>query len=204
MIAIGDDLSEAMQRQRPAAPATGEPAVESQPPTLFFASQAMLQEWFASVDQRRSGRLNASLVQQALAMGGVNFSLQLVASLVRLHCTDNALTLDFGDFVRMQQFVTSLAHTFSQCGRGRAHLSVPQVQEALQGFGLDMQPDGAFYKLVQSYDYGRSALVDLEAFIAMSVQLRNAQRVFRLFDAQQRAGRVTMDFNQFVWSVAQL
>ena len=38
---------------------------------------------------------------------------------------------------------------------------------------------------------------------SLRIQLRNAQKMFNLFDAQ-RTGRVTLDFNQFVWSIAQL
>ena len=71
------------------------------------------------------------------------------------------------------------------------------------GYQLDRQPGGSFYTLCQSYDFDRKGVIALDSFIAMCIQLRNAQKVFNLFDPQ-RTGRVQLDFNQFVWSIAQL
>ena len=122
---------------------------------------------------------------------------------MRLFDTNNSMTLVFGGFVKVQEFLRSLQRTFSHYGQ--AKVSLPQLHEALkaQGFKLDMQPGGAFYTLAQSYDYNRDGRIGFDAFIDMVLQLRNAQKVFGLFDAE-RKGRVLLDFHQLVWSMAQI
>ena len=59
------------------------------------------------------------------------------------------------------------------------------ARRALAGVQLDMQPEGAFYKMVESYDFTRDGRVGLDSFIAMNIQLTNAQKMFALFDAQK-------------------
>ena len=66
-----------------------------------------------------------------------------------------------------------------------------------------MQPQGAFYKLVESFDFERTGHLHLDTFVALAVQLRNARRCFEMFDPR-RTGHVALDFNQLVWVMAQL
>ena len=54
------------------------------------AQAPALQQWFAAVDDDRSGRVSTDELQRALAMGGLNFSLKLAASLLRMHDTTNS------------------------------------------------------------------------------------------------------------------
>ena len=201
LVTIGDDLGAVMQRQ-PAVQPKGEPVVRL-PPAFFGATQAVLQSWFTVFDTDRDGRINTMQLQQALEAGGLTFSLKTVSSIMRLFDTNNSMTLVFGGFVKVQEFLRSLQRTFSHYGQ--AKVSLPQLHEALkaQGFKLDMQPGGAFYTLAQSYDYNRDGRIGFDAFIDMVLQLRNAQKVFGLFDAE-RKGRVLLDFHQLVWSMAQI
>ena len=182
-----------------------QPVQMQQQQQFYGAQQPALQQWFQAVDTDRSGRISTQELQKALQMGGLNFSLKLVASLVRMHDADKTNTLSFAEFCEMQTYLTRLQQTFSQCAGGGQQLQLQQTQSALStlGYNLDMQPDGAFYKIVQSYDFTMNGSVGLDSFIAMNIQLKNAQKMFNLFDAQ-RTGRVTMDFNQYVWTLAQL
>lgn len=178
----------------------------SVPPGAFYGAQEpALQEWFMAVDTDGNGRISAQELQTALALGGLHFSLKLVSSLVRMHDVNSSNTLDFQEFSAMQAYLTRLQHTFQRvCGHS-SQMSLQQVQQALAmlDIQLDMQPNGAFYKMVASYDFDRSGAIALDSFIAMNIQLRNAQKMFNLFDAQ-RSGRMTLDFNQLVWTIAQL
>jgi Ca2+-binding EF-hand superfamily protein len=182
----------------------GAPAPPAQP-SFYGAQHAALQQWFLAVDTDRSGQVSPQELQQALMMGGLNFSLKLVASLVRMHDASNDMTLSFDEFVAMQTYLNGVQQAFTRNAAGQSKLALQHVQSALRelGYDLDMQPDGAFYKMVQSYDFSRNGQIGLDSFIAMNIQLRNCQKMFNLFDAQ-RQGRVTMDFNQLVWTVAQL
>lgn len=42
-----------------------------------------LSQWFGSVDTDRSGQIDVKELQRALAMGGLNFSLAVVAHMIR-------------------------------------------------------------------------------------------------------------------------
>lgn len=66
-----------------------------------------------------------------------------------------------------------------------------------------MQPTGSFYTLCKSFDFARKGAIGLDSFIAMAMQLKGAKKYFEAFqpDAQ---GKVSLDFNQYVWSLAQI
>lgn len=173
---------------------------------FYGAQHSVLQQWFNTVDRDHSGRISCQELQRALQMGNLNFSLKLVSSLIRMHDANANNNLDFQEFCSMQAYLQSLQQTFITCDRSRTgKLNLQEVQDALRrlGFDLDLQPEGAFYKTCLSFDFNQEGRIALDSFIAMCIQLRNAQKMFNLFDAQ-RTGRVTLDFNQFVWSIAQL
>ena len=120
--------------------------------------------------------------------------------------TLRARRLSFAEFCELQNFLQQLQQTFSAHDGARANqLNLQQIQQAIgaMGFALDMQPDGAFYKLCQAYDFEKRGVIGLDAFIAMVITLKNGRKCFDLFDPQG-TGKVTMDFNQYIWTVAQL
>jgi len=174
-------------------------------PSFYNAQQGALQQWFQAVDRDRSGRVSTQELQQALAMGGLNFSLKLIASLVRMHDASNDNSLDFTEFCSLHAYLTKLQQTFSRHAAGAKEMNLQQVQRALKELDLelDMQPEGAFYKTVQSFDFTHDGHIGCDAFIAMNIQLRNCHKMFNLFDPS-RTGRITLDFNQLVWTVAHL
>ena len=173
---------------------------------FYAANTSALRQWFQSVDADSSGAISVAELQKALHKGGLNFSAKLVASLMRVHDSDASLMLEFQEFCALHADLQSMKRTFDAKGGSVAgKLTLPQIQEALKSldFKLDMQPEGAFYKLVKSYDFEQNGEIALESFIAMCVQLRNAQKMFNLFDPH-RTGYISLDWNQFVWSVAQI
>ena len=172
-------------------PVYGMPPQQAQ---FYGAQQSALQQWFMAVDTDKSGRISTQELPKALMLGGLNFSLKLVSSLVRMHDINSSNSLDFNEFCAMQAYLTKLQSVYQQvCGGGQ--MNFQQIQQALVllDIKLDMQPEGAFYKMVASYDFTRSGVIALDSFIAMNIQLRNAQKMFNLFD-QQRTGRITLDF----------
>ncbi len=225
----------------------------AQHPSFLSAESTALQQWFSLVDTDRSGTINAAELQRALAQGNLNFSLKMVTSIMRIFDSDKSSALSFPQFCSMQAFLQKVHQAFSTHSGGQSQLTLPQMQAALAqlGFALDMQPDGAFYKLCQSCecpnptrhstpraapgapcctvhatpppsctrpawpsytpcrpaspvdDFEKRGAFGLDAFMAMAVTLTNAKAIYGLFDPQN-TGKVTMDFNQFVWSIAQL
>ena len=182
------------------------PPAPPTPQQFFDATRPALEQWFAAVDARGSGKIGVRELQRALALGGLNFSMKLTGSIIRSKDADGSEELDFAEFSALHTELQRLHQTFAGLDAGRSgRLGLPQVHQALValGFDLDMQPAGAFYTLVRSYDFDSGGAIGLEAFVALVVQLQNARRLFALWD-QQGSGRVTLDFSQLVWTIAQL
>ena len=55
---------------------------------FYGADQSALQQWFNVVDADRSGEVNTAELQQALAQGGLNFSMKLASSMIRMFDDD--------------------------------------------------------------------------------------------------------------------
>ena len=173
---------------------------------FYTADQTALQQWFYAVDTDRSGQVNAAELQKAMAQGGLNFSMKLVSSMIRMYDADRTAQLSMQQFIQLHQFLVKVQGVFAGADRNRSgQLDLNEIFAALQqlGYNLDRQPGGAFYTLCQSYDYDRKGVIGLDSFIAMAVMIENAQRLHAAFDPQ-RSGRATFDFNQFIWTLALL
>ena len=173
---------------------------------FYTADQAALQQWFFAVDTDRSGAVNAAELQKAMAQGGLNFSMKLVSSMIRMYDADRTAQLSMQQFIELHHFLVKVQGVFSAADRQRTNqLDLNEIFAALQqlGYNLDRQPGGAFYTLCQSYDYDRTGAIALDSFIAMAVMIENAQKLHKAFDPT-KTGRATFDFNQFIWTLALL
>lgn len=47
-----------------------------------MATREQLHQWFYAIDKSRDGKLDVKELQQALAKGGLNFSLKTVAKMI--------------------------------------------------------------------------------------------------------------------------
>ncbi|KAK6118651.1 hypothetical protein DH2020_047564 [Rehmannia glutinosa] len=86
---------------------------------------------------------------------------------------------------------------FSSLERGRGFLVPDDAYEALVkiGFSLDSP---AFYTVCESFDQSRSGKLRLDDFISLCIFVQSARNMFNSFDASKQ-GRVTLDFNQFIY-----
>jgi len=84
--------------------------------------------------------------------------------------------------------------------RGRGFLSLEEVYEALikLGFSLDSP---AFYTVCESFDKSKKGMVHLDEFISLCIFVQSARNLFNSFDTSKQ-GRVSLDFNQFVYCTA--
>ena len=136
------------------------------------------------MDTDRSGAISAQELQKALAQGGLNFSLKMIASIIRTQSPQGSAQLDFHRFCQVQQMLTRIQQVFQQHDAGRTNsLDLERVYAALTqlGYTLDKQPGGAFYTLCQSFDFDLRGLISLDSFVAMAVTLDNAKKVFERF-----------------------
>ena len=125
------------------APPMAAPHAQAAPAAASFysAQQPALQQWFAAVDQDRSGKVNAAELQRALQQGGLNFSMKLINSLVRIFDADQSGQLSFVEFTGVHQWLQQLQREYSAHDTGRNNqVNLQGVQTALarMGYTLDM------------------------------------------------------------------
>ncbi|KAL1522944.1 hypothetical protein AB1Y20_017908 [Prymnesium parvum] len=186
-----------------AVPVGAQAAPHSSQPSFYSAEQSVLQQWFTMVDTDRSGAISALELQRALSQGGLNYSLKMVASIIRTQAPQGQAQLDFHSFCQVQQLLTHVQQVFGQHDVARTNtLDLERVYSALcqLGYTLDKQPGGPFYTLCQSYDFDMRGLISLDSFVAMVVTLQNARKAFDRFGSDP----VPMNYNQFVWAVSQI
>ncbi|MCO5607051.1 hypothetical protein L7F22_061243 [Adiantum nelumboides] len=92
--------------------------------------------------------------------------------------------------------------SYAKFARDRSFLELNDVYLALQeiGYSLD-QP--AFYTACQSFDPNKLGKFRLDDYISLCIFLQSARNLFGAFDTK-KAGRVALDFNQFVYCAANL
>lgn len=163
----------------------------------------LVRQWFQQIDTDRSGELTAAELQRALQLGNLNYGLNDVDQMIRAFDTRGRRKLNMQEFERLHQFLCSIQSSFFYFDKDRSgSLSGPEVMQALQhaGFNLD-QP--VLYSMMQKYDPDVSGTLTLDEYIRMCLFLQSCVRTFSAFDAQ-RQGRITMDFNQFVYACSHI
>lgn len=105
--ALGDMSGTAIgHTQRPPPPPCPLTAATDAVAAAFYtADNQALQQWFNVVDSDRSGQVNAAELQKALAQGGLNFSMKLVSSLIRMYDADRTAQLSFPQFCEVHKFL---------------------------------------------------------------------------------------------------
>ncbi|KAJ7558073.1 hypothetical protein O6H91_04G024000 [Diphasiastrum complanatum] len=167
-----------------------------------MAANEHLRIWFQSVDTDQSGSINVAELQQALAAGNLQFPATVIAQMIRMYDKDQSGTMSFEEFVSLHKFLTLVQNSFMSNERERGILGLNEVYSALQqaGYPLDRP---SFYTTCQSFDRNRTGKFRLDDFISMCIFLQSAKNLFGAFDTSKE-GRVSLDFNQFVYCSANL
>ncbi|XP_024520413.1 sorcin [Selaginella moellendorffii] len=162
-----------------------------------MADTEALRVWFQSVDVDQSGSINVTELQEALAAGNLRFSQSMVAQMIRMYDRDQNGTMSFEEFVNLHKFLSLVQNAFTASSRGSGVLGLSEMHKALAqaGYALD-QP--SFFMACQSFDHKRTGQFRLDDFISICIYLQSARNLFDAFDTT-RQGRITLDFNQFVY-----
>ncbi|XP_023511846.1 sorcin-like [Cucurbita pepo subsp. pepo] len=160
----------------------------------------ILKEWFDRVDSEKSGSIIASQLQNALAVGNLNFPLSIVQQMIRMYDFDRNGTMSFEEFVALNKFLIKLQQAFSDLERGRGYLVPEDVYEALVKIGFTLDSP-AFYTVCESFDQKKNGRFRLDDFISLCIFVQSARNLFNSFDTAKQ-GRVTLDLNQFVYCTA--
>lgn len=161
---------------------------------------SVLKEWFRRVDSNNTGSINSLQLKNALAVGNLHFPLSVVQQMIRMYDFDRNGTMDFEEFVALNKFLFKVQNAFSQLDRGHGYLTPEDVYQALVkvGFSLDSP---AFFTVCESFDQNKTGMVRLDAFISLCIFVQSSRNLFNAFDTTNQ-GRVTLDFNQFVYCTA--
>ncbi|KAI3441160.1 uncharacterized protein J3R85_002396 [Psidium guajava] len=163
-------------------------------------NKAILKEWFERVDSDKTGSITAVQLKRALAVGNLELSISVVEQMIRMYDFDRNGTMSFEEFVALNKFLLKVQHAFSDLERGRGYLVPDDVYEALVkiGFSLDSP---SFYSVCESFDQKKNGRFRLDDFMSLCIFVQSARNLFSSFDTAKQ-GRVTLDFNQFVYCTA--
>ena len=163
-------------------------------------------EWehVLATDVDRNGEVSAVELQNMLAAAGLVFSLQTVMKLITLHSPRDRGTLDFAEFQNVQGFLRNIQASFQYFDASRnGRLSKSEVLRALHHAGFGHVDEGAVKSACQAFDPDRTNGLLLDQYIAMTLFLLAAKRAFDAFAASSATpGRITLDFNQFVYAAS--
>ena len=165
------------------------------------ATPEQLRAWFDAIDRNRNGALAAVELQNALQLGGLNFSLATVAHIIRIHDRTGKGAIAFADFSRLHEFLTNVQHSFEYFDKDKSgSLSYDEIFAALQHAGYTLERQ-ALQAVFQRFDPARSGALGLAEFLALTLFLRSATATFNAFDPQ-RTGVVRLSFNQFLYAAS--
>ncbi|XP_058090651.1 uncharacterized protein LOC131237040 isoform X8 [Magnolia sinica] len=140
-----------------------------------------LREWFERVDSEKTSSITALQLKSAFAVGNLEFSLSVVQQMIRMYDFDRNGTMSFEEFVALNKFLMKVQNAFSALERGRGYLSPEDVYE--------------------SFDQNKKGRFRLDDFISLCIFVQSTRNIFNSFDTAKQ-GRVSLDFNQFVYCTA--
>ena len=112
-------------------------------------------------------------------------------------------TLGLQEFVKLHEFITAVSGSFNYFDRNRRGvLASPDLTEALKHAGFALDPP-VIAAIVKRHDHQNTQQMKLDEYIRMCLFLQSCVRAFGAFDTQ-RTGKVTLDFNQFVYGSAHI
>lgn len=159
--------------------------------------------FFTAIDTDRSGFLDAKELQKALAMGNLNFGLTDIDQMVRAFDVKGSRNLNIQEFCKLHEFLGSVTLSFNYFDSNKSQaLNLDSVVKALQHAGFTMDPP-VVQAMFKKHDPNNSNTLSLDEFIRLCLFLQSCVRTFGAFDAQ-RTGRVTLDFNQFVYAASHI
>ncbi|GAX72750.1 hypothetical protein CEUSTIGMA_g206.t1 [Chlamydomonas eustigma] len=195
--------------QNPGAP----PALYAQPQYASTVQQTpqaaspgldpKVASWFQAIDTDRTGSIDNKELQRALAMGHLTFSLGDTDQMIRAFDTKGARTLNLQEFIKLHEFLNNVTSSFNFFDKPpRRALNLDQLVQALRHAGFSMDPP-VVQAMFKRHDPDNSSSLSLDEYIRMCLFLQSCVRTFGAFDSQ-RAGKINLDFNQFVYATSHI
>eukprot|EP01114_Cavostelium_apophysatum_P016965 TRINITY_DN4932_c0_g1_i2.p1 TRINITY_DN4932_c0_g1~~TRINITY_DN4932_c0_g1_i2.p1 ORF type:complete len:229 (-),score=44.80 TRINITY_DN4932_c0_g1_i2:89-775(-) len=127
------------------------PYQQQQPWMQQYASQnSQLRNWFDSVDQDRSGFVDANELRRALAAGGEDFSSATVDLMISMFDRDNNQNINFDEFSALFGFINQTRDAFNAFDQQKQGITLQDFASALQRVGFNFGPPPIF----ESFPWG--------------------------------------------------
>jgi len=163
-----------------------------------------LQVIFAAVDEDKTGFINASELQRALAKGGYTLSLTSCAMLIKVNDTNRDGKIDLQEFAGLQRFLNQLQAAFVQAAGGSpqaTQINSTQLKSALDVLGYSWIDGPAVNAMCLAFDPLRESLFGLTEMMNIGAYLRSVTATFKGFDPQGRE-IVSLTMNQFLYAAS--
>ena len=101
------------------------------------SDEYLLRENFKMIDADNSGIISPTELQRALGSHGLLFSLQTISLLIKLHSTRGTGTLDFSEYVSLNNFLEKTQSEFAKFDVNKdGKLGKAEVFRALSSMGF--------------------------------------------------------------------
>eukprot|EP01025_Chloroclados_australasicus_P067978 TRINITY_DN942_c0_g1_i1.p2 TRINITY_DN942_c0_g1~~TRINITY_DN942_c0_g1_i1.p2 ORF type:complete len:170 (+),score=21.74 TRINITY_DN942_c0_g1_i1:146-655(+) len=160
-----------------------------------------IQQVFNEVDHDNDGQIRAEELQIALKGRGLHFSLQNIASMIRLHDMNENDTMSLGEFELLYEFLKYCQNIFNVFDADEdGYLTIQETIEVIREEGYNIEKE-ALQTLVTIFDADHSSLIQMEEFIRIILFLRHASIEFARND-HQNSGQVDFTFGSFLAAAA--
>jgi Ca2+-binding EF-hand superfamily protein len=158
----------------------------------------LLREWFASVDQQRTGEINATELQTALSAGGEKFNDEICKMLIQMFDADRNRSVNFLEFAHLYKFIRSMRESFDKCDIHRTgFLNVTQLTQALTLAGFVGIPPSVVQCFFKKFDRNRRGKLSFENFMELCVVLGFTRIWFRARDIDND-GKIVITINELL------
>lgn len=163
-------------------------------------NQQQLMQIFQSIDQDRSGSLNAIELQQVLKNGlSTQFNQRTVELMIGMFDFDRNKTISFNEFCQLFNYVQSWMAYFRRYDRdGSGTISVGEMKQALTDMNYRFS-DNFVQFLIFKFDRTQRGQVAFDDFILACICLQTLTRSFARYD-YNRNGHATFPFEDFLVS----
>lgn len=158
-------------------------------------------QWFLTVDQDKSGRINMYELQQALTNANwTHFNAETCRLMIGMFDRDQSGQIDSNEFGALWQYITQWRGVFEQFDSDRSGaIDANELLNAYTHMGYRLSPQYA-QMVIYRYDPLNKQKLTLDNFIQSCVMLKTVSDSFKQKDTQMQ-GRIQVGYEEFLMMV---
>merc|ERR1712000_673791 len=145
----------------------------------------VLQQWFESVDQDRSGEIDSDELAAALNAAGDAFDRGTIALMIKIFDIDRNGNIDFNEFTKLFKYINVMRQSFDSFDINKC------------GVLDEIQTRNALYQAKYLFQKPNTRGLTFEQFMQMAIFLGNLRTLFSLHD-QTNTGSIQLNEEEFV------